>query len=108
MKTGKFRAVARFPDGTVEEARFIVFNDNPEETEVAADVAYLKRLCAQSGGRLLDPPELVRFVQDLRLGKLDSTPKTRLKSVWDDPLLFYAIGLLFATDWFLRRRWGLC
>lgn len=107
-KTGKFRALARFPDGTSEEARFIVFNDNPEETEVAADVTYLKRLCSQSGGRLLDPNELTRLVQDLRLGKLDSAPKTRIKSVWDGPLLFYLIGLLFATDWFLRRRWGLC
>ena len=107
-KAGKFRAAARFPDGTTEEARFIVFNDNPEETEVAADVTYLKRLCSQSGGRLLDPAELTRLVQDLRLGKLDSTPKTRVKSVWDEPWLFYLIGLLFATDWFLRRRWGLC
>ena len=75
---------------------------------MATDVTYLKRLCSQSGGRLLDPTELTRLVQDLRLGKLDSTPKTRVKSVWDEPLLFYLIGLLFATDWFLRRRWGLC
>ncbi len=54
-KTRKFRALARFPDGTSQEARFIVLNDNPEETEVAADVTYLKRLCSQSGGRLAGP-----------------------------------------------------
>ncbi|MEW6306075.1 MAG: hypothetical protein AB1705_21570 [Verrucomicrobiota bacterium] len=107
-KTGKYRALARFPDGTSQESRFMVYNENLEETEVAADAAYLKKLCAQSGGRVLEPSELGRLLSDLKLGKLDTTPRTRVKTIWDQPWLFYLIGLLLGTDWFLRRRWGLC
>ena len=31
----------------------MVYEDNPEEKEVAADVPYLKTLCESSGGRML-------------------------------------------------------
>jgi hypothetical protein len=33
---------------------------------------------------------------------------TRLTSAWDRWWIFWAIGLLFGSDWYLRRRWGLC
>lgn len=107
-KPGRYRAVANFPDGTQQESKFIVFHENLEETEVATDVTYLKRLCESSGGRLLDPNELAKFMKELRDEKSDSTPKTRLRSVWDQTWIFYSIGLLFGVDWYLRRRWGLC
>ena len=106
-KTGRYRAVAQFPDGTVQESRFIVFNENFEETEVATDVTFLRRLCESSGGRLLVPDELGKLVQELRREKLDLTPKTRLTSLWDRATVFYLIGLVLGAEWYLRRRWGL-
>jgi hypothetical protein len=107
-KTGRYRAVASFPDGTRQESRFIVYEENLEETEVTTDVAYLKRLCESSGGRLLKPEELGKLVSELRDEKVDATPKTRLVSLWDRAWVFWLIGALFGVDWFLRRRWGLC
>ena len=107
-KTGRFRAVARFPDGTSQETRFIVYEDNLEDTEVATDTGYLRRLCESSGGRLLLPGELGKLNDELHEEKLDIAPKTRLHSVWDRTWFFYLIGLLFGVDWYLRRRWGLC
>ncbi|MDB6125955.1 MAG: hypothetical protein JWQ71_4948 [Pedosphaera sp.] len=107
-KVGKYRAAVRFPDGTTQESRFIVFQENLEETEVATDVGYLKRLCESSGGRLLAPGELAKLNTELRNEKVDTTPKTRLQTVWDRAWFFYLIGLLFGVDWYLRRRWGLC
>jgi hypothetical protein len=107
-KTGKFRAQVRFPDGTTQETRFVVYQENLEQTEVATDTGYLKRLCESSGGRLLTPEELPRLSSELQNEKQESAPKTRLRSVWDRVWFFYLIGLLFGADWYLRRRWGLC
>ena len=107
-KPGKFRASVRFPDGTSQETRFIVYQENQEQTEVATDVGYLKRLCESSGGRVLAPGELARLNTELRNEKQDTTPKTRLRTVWDTTWFFYLIGVLFGVDWYLRRRWGLC
>lgn len=107
-RVGRYRAVAQFPDGTQQDARFIVFNENLEETEVATDVLGLRRLCESSGGRVIAPADLKRLLDELADDKADATPKTRLRPVWNAAWVFYAIGLVFGLDWFLRRRWGLC
>ncbi len=107
-RIGRYRAVARFPDGTSQESRFIVYTENLEETEVATDVVGLRRLCEASGGRLIEPADLKRLLQELNSEKADTTPKTKLCPVWNVAWVFYLTGLLFGVDWFLRRRWGLC
>src|SRR5262249_13687290 len=61
-KAGKFEATAKFPDGTSQTARFIVYDENVEQTEVATDTGYLNKLCESSGGRLLKPDELGKFL----------------------------------------------
>jgi hypothetical protein len=106
-RTGRYRVLANFPDGTSQESRFIVFSENLEETEVTTDVAYLKRLCESSGGRLLAPEDLGKLFGELKNEKVDLTPKTRLTSIWDRAAVFYLAGVLFGLDWYLRRRWGL-
>jgi hypothetical protein len=107
-KTGKYEATAKFPDGTTQTARFIVYDENLEQTEVATDAGYLKKLCESSGGRLLKPEELGKFLAELSEEKNTDTPQTRLTSAWDRVWVFWLIGLIFAADWYLRRRWGLC
>ncbi len=107
-KVGRYRAAAAFPDGTKQESRFMVYDENLEETEVATDTVYLKKLCEASGGCLLKPNELAGLIQKIRQERVEATPKTKLTSVWDQAWLFYLVGLSFATDWYLRRRWGLC
>jgi hypothetical protein len=37
QRAGRYRATVSLPDGTTQESRFIVFNENLEETEVATD-----------------------------------------------------------------------
>jgi hypothetical protein len=106
-KPGKYEAVARFPDGSEQTARFIVFDENLEQIDVATDVTYLRKLCESSGGRLLQPDELGKFMREISNDRGDSSPQTRLISVWDRVWVFWLIGLTFGFDWFLRRRWGL-
>jgi len=107
-RVGRYRALARFPDGTTQESRFIVFTENLEETEVATDVVGLRRLCEASGGRLIEPADLARLLQELNSEKTDVTPKTKLCPVWNAAWVFYLTGLVFGLDWFFRRRGGLC
>ena len=107
-QVGRYRALVNFPDGTSQDSRFIVFNENLEETEVTTDVGYLRRLCESSGGRVLEPHELGRLLEELNREKVDLTPKTWLRPIWNATWVFYATGLWFGLDWFLRRRWGLC
>jgi hypothetical protein len=105
---GRYRAVARFPDGSTQESRFVVFDENLEETEVATDTVALRRLCDSSGGRLIEPEELSKLVKELQAESHETTPKTRIEPVWNTGSIFYLAALFFGMDWFLRRRWGLC
>jgi len=107
-RTGRYRAVVNLPDGTTQESRFIVFTENLEETEVATDTLYLRRLCESSGGRLLAPEELPKLLAELGQAATTQAPQTILRPVWNAAWVFYLAGLLFGLDWFLRRRWGLC
>jgi hypothetical protein len=107
-RAGRYRAVAHLPDGTTQESRFIVFTENLEETEVATDLLYLRRLCESSGGRLLEAGDLGRLLKELGGEKSDQAPRTLVRPVWNVAWYYYLAGVLFGLDWFLRRRWGLC
>ena len=106
-KTGKYTATAKLPDGTTQLARFIVFDENLEQTEVATDAGYLRKLAETSGGRLLQPSEIGKLMSELQNEKTDSAPTRKLTSAWDKVWVFWVIGGLFGLDWYLRRRWGL-
>jgi hypothetical protein len=106
--TGKYRAVAAFPDGSSGENRFIVYEENAEQTDVAVDELYLRRLCESSGGRLLQPGELADVLATRDDAGPGAVSKTVRVSVWDRTWFFYTIGAVLAAEWFLRRRWGLC
>ena len=107
-KTGRYRAVADLPGGVREESKFIVYDENLEETEVTADVSYLRRLCESSGGRVLNPDELAKLKAELDNQKINAAPRIKRTTAWDRAWIFYVIGLTFGVDWYLRRKWGLC
>ena len=107
-RAGRYRATVNLPDGSTQESRFIVFTENLEETEVAADTLYLRRLCESSGGRLIQPDELPGLLKELTGQKSGAAPKAIVRPVWNVAWVFYLAGLLLGVDWFLRRRWGLC
>jgi len=107
-RTGRYQASVALPDGTRQDAHFIVYTENLEETEVATDTLYLRLLCESSGGRLIEPSELPKLLGELSQDKADLTPRTELHPIWNTAWMYYLAGALFGLDWFLRRRWGLC
>ncbi len=106
-KTGRFRAQVTLPDGTAQSARFMVFDENREAVEVAADRTYLKKLAESSGGRMLEAAEVKPFITSLKDALRPGEARFRLVSLWDRVWVLYLILSLLALDWYLRRRWGL-
>ncbi|MFA6289109.1 MAG: vWA domain-containing protein [Opitutaceae bacterium] len=107
-KTGLYRAEVTLPDATRQTVRFSVYDDNVEETDVAADFAYLRRLSEASGGRVLKPEEFAAALHAAVAAPVDDAPRVRKITVWDRAWVFWLIGMLLGIDWYLRRRWGLC
>ena len=55
----------------------------------------------------MPPEELGQVLAGLKTNEVSAAPATRLHSLWDRASFLWALGLLFAGDWYLRRRWGL-
>lgn len=106
-KPGRYRARVSLPDGSEQSARFIVFEENREAVEVAADRTYLKKLAESSGGRMLEAAEVQPFIASLKESLRPGEARHRLVSLWDRAWVLYLILSLLALDWYLRRRWGL-
>jgi len=107
-KTGRYRAEVTLPDATRQTVRFSVYDDNVEETDVAADFAYLRRLSEASGGRVLKPEEFAAALHAAVVAPVEDAPRVRKITAWDRAWVFWLIGILMGADWYLRRRWGLC
>lgn len=105
---GRYEAIATLPDGTRPVIRFATHADDAEETEVAADPAYLRRLCEASRGRLLRPNEFATVLSTVKTAPDTRAEQTRKVSIWDSAWVFWLIAGSFGLEWFLRRRWGLC
>lgn len=90
------------------EARFLVFEENLELDNAAADATVLESLAAMTGGKALAPEELPHLIEQLMQQTERLEVKTEAKqSLWDTwPFFFLLLGLL-GTEWYLRKRWGL-
>lgn len=89
--------------------KFIVSQDLLEEKEVALDKEYLQTLCQASGGKLISADEL-KNIHSFHKVNTEEIPQERVKltAAWDKIWFIYLICILLASDWYLRRKWGLC
>ena len=94
------RSAARFAD------QFIVYQDDRELENPAADRALLRQIAEASGGESLTPEQLPKYLQSLR-GKLftESLSQTE-KKVWDNWPFLLLFTTLLMLEWFLRKRHG--
>jgi uncharacterized membrane protein len=96
-------------------ARFLVYDDDVELTNRAANHDLLQKLAAAGGGSCRRGEELRAFLEDLlqqpvsrERAKLSLFPDWRTSGM-SYFLLFYflAFVLVLSCEWWLRRRWGL-
>jgi len=76
-------ATAKFPDGTTQTARFVVFDDNLEQTEVATDAGYLRSCAKAARPALAAQRHLNKLLAELRNDKVEAAPIRKLTSIWD-------------------------
>ncbi len=109
-QVGEFRASVTAKRGDLElgttSARFIVFQDDLELTNPAADPSLLRRVAETTGGQFLPPERLAEYLKTLDTSVFTEYPvqsEHRLVDNWPFLLLF-AIAL--SLEWWLRKRHG--
>jgi hypothetical protein len=65
----------------------------------------LEKLSTQTGGRYYKPDEASKLASEISYSEAGiSTRETR--DLWDMPAIFLLALALRASEWLLRRRWG--
>jgi hypothetical protein len=66
----------------------------------------LQKLSSQTGGRYWQPQELSKLSSEIPYSEAGITIR-EANDLWNMPVIFLLILLLPASEWILRRRWGL-
>ncbi len=89
-------------------SRFLVFKQDLELDNAAADVAAMESLAQMTDGELLAPEQLPDLIE--RLGRqtshLEIEQQTK-ETFWDTWTFFLVLVGLLGVEWFLRKKWGL-
>ncbi len=89
-------------------ARFLVFEQDLELDNAAADAATLESLAAMTGGESLAPEQLSQLIRRLARQTEHLEIKQETKSTfWDTWQFFLVLVGLLGIEWYLRKRWGL-
>jgi hypothetical protein len=89
-------------------ARFLVYAQDLELDNAAADVNLLESIAARTGGAPVAPEQLSDLVERLLKKSADlDVPQETKKTLWDTWWMFLVVVVLLSVEWFLRKRWGL-
>ena len=65
----------------------------------------LTKLAEQTGGKYYAPDEAKALTREISFSEAGITGR-ETKEIWDMPAVFFLVFGLKATEWLLRRRWG--
>ncbi len=89
-------------------SRFLVVEEDLELDNAAADATTLESLAAMTGGRSLVSEELPALIERLARDAEALQVRTEIKRpLWDTWSFFLLLVGALATEWYLRKRWGL-
>lgn len=102
------------PIGTTE-VEFIVFDQDREKANPAADPKFMARLADQtgeSGGRAVLPKQLADLLDEIANNppemKIEVPTKWQLGQTFGDSAIFLCVFVtMISFEWFLRKKWGL-
>ena len=90
------------------QARFLVYDQDLELNNPAADVGALESLAAMTEGKSLAPEQLPGLLDELKAGAKSLEIETQSKeTLWDRWPFFLIFVSVLAVEWLLRKRWGL-
>ena len=73
----------------------------------SADLDAMKGVAKSSGGEVIEPERLPKWLAELikKTDYLDVKQETK-KTLWDQWPLFFSVVLLLTAEWYLRKRLG--
>ncbi|HUQ72202.1 MAG TPA: glutamine amidotransferase, partial [Planctomycetaceae bacterium] len=89
------------------DTRFIVDPKDLELDQPNADYELLQQLADLTGGQLLRPEDLDGFLERLTSLKRDDLTRVEVRPLWDNWWLLAIFVALLASEWALRKKWGL-
>lgn len=105
-REGRHELVLELPDRSEVKGRFSVVNDDRERLELDTDHDRLRAIAQASGGHWVDDMDGVTASLK-EAASLRQEQWMDRESIWDHSWVLCLLVLLLATEWFLRRRWGL-
>jgi hypothetical protein len=89
-----------------DSARFLVYQDDREMENPAADLALLRQIADATGGEYLTPEQLPKYLRSLD-GRMFTDYVTQTEHrVWDNWPFFLIFTTLLMLEWWLRKRHG--
>jgi hypothetical protein len=93
-----------------DDGRFSVGDIPLEYSELTMNINLLRNIAERTGGKFYLPEESGEFLNDLE-GLRDFRPKPIVKRsefvLWNLPWLLAIAIICLATEWFMRKRWGM-
>ena len=108
-KPGEYEVVVKGTRGGKEigsdRARFMVYQDNRELENPAADLALLRQIAEITGGSAVASEELGRYLKDLAPEASDYVFQSEHR-LWDNWPFFLLFAALLTAEWALRKAKG--
>ena len=76
-----------------------------ENFRAAQNRELLEKLAQQTGGRYYSAKNASKLAEEISYSEAGITIR-ETKDLWDMPIVFLAAILLRASEWLLRRKWG--
>ena len=90
------------------QARFLVYEQDLELHNPAADAALLDEISRITGGAHVPSEQLAEFLRKLRRQRINpEISKTRTAPLWDNGLVAMLFVLGLSCEWWLRKKYGL-
>ena len=107
---GEYRVSVKALRGGTEighdSARFLVYQDDREMENPAADRALLRQIAETTGGESLPPEQLPKYLRSLH-GKVSTEFVSQTEHrIWDNWPFFLIFTALLTLEWWLRKRNG--
>jgi uncharacterized membrane protein len=89
-----------------DHARFLVYQDDREMENPAADLALMRQIAETTGGQFLPPEGLIKYLKSLD-GKITTESLTQVEhKIWDNWPFLLIFTALLTLEWWLRKRHG--
>jgi len=89
-------------------ARFLVYEQELELENPAADPTLLAAMARESGGEVLAPEQFAELLERLERQSEQFEINVRSQTtLWDRWPVFFALVALLGVEWWLRKRWSL-